>query len=307
MPNILITGANGLLGRLFAKTLAGYGNIFGIDHVNEGTASQRFIIDGAKNHPLLIQPFAGKYFKIDITDVNALKKTFEEIGHIDVVIHLATALETESPAMIERVNQGGTTHIFKLCEEWKIQKILLASSIMTVSGKLLDEEPYCHINTGNYDLIPSAIPKITTSSRAVPQGINPSVRAYIQSKLYMEDLAMIYAKQNKMASICLRFGAISSTDIPYDTPGLRSIWCSHRDAAAVVIAAVQKLINNAEIFSKTYFVCSHNDYLWVDIESLQQDFNVALQDNAEMVLCKHQQSGGQATVAAFSVLAKGRS
>lgn len=100
---------------------------------------------------------------------------------------------------------------------------------------MLDEEPYCSINNGTFKGEITA-PKISVKQRAMKNTTNESVRAYIESKFYGEDLAAQAAAKN-ISTICLRFGAVSSTNIPYedatllpraefDFPLLYNICCS---------------------------------------------------------------------------------
>lgn len=284
MKKILITGANGLLGRIFAEYLSEMGyQVFGIDYADEGTPSKRFIVDGAMNSPLLKKPFCGKFNKTDITVMDSLRETINKMGKIDIVIHLATAGETETAETIKHINETGTKNMFHICDEEKIQKIVFASSIMVVGGKLLNEEPYCFINEGAYAKVPTDLKKITADCRAMPKEPIPAIEAYITSKFKGEDLALDYVKKG-ISTTCLRFGAISSTDVPYDTPGLRSIWCSHRDACHFVGLSVENLINSIVPSLHTYYVCSHNDYIWVDMVSAERELGFVSNDNAEKYL-----------------------
>lgn len=304
--SILITGANGLLGRIFAEHLSksGYkGKIFGIDNADEGVPSKRFILDQAADSVLLNQPFCGKYYKVDVTKLHELENIFQQIGTIDIVIHFATAAETETPDLIKHVNELGTENIFQICDENKIGKVIFASSIMTVAGKLIDEEPYCYINNGTSESLPEDFKKVTTESTAIPKKSNSSVVAYITSKLKGEDLASRYVSKG-ISTICLRLGAISSTNIPYNTPGLRSIWCSHQDACFFISLAIENLSQSMFPCNRIYFVCSDNDYLWVDMTSSKCDLGFVAKDKAETFLNRLVLNGQKGTDAGFTIFSE---
>jgi len=301
MTKILLTGANGLIGRILASHLSQKGyEIFGVDNKVEGHPSSRFVIDGAINNILLKQPFCGKYFQSDITDLTLLRKTIGLVGKIDIIIHLATASEMDTAEAIKKVNETATENIFQLCQEKNIKRVILASSIMTVGGILLNQPPYSHINNGEFDKLPTHLEKINVRHRAMPTNPLSSVEAYINSKFKAEDLAQNKVKEG-IATFCLRFGAISASNIPYDTPCLKSIWCSHNDLCHFVELALKKLCSIIDPIEKTYYVCSNNNYLWVDMSNSERDFGFIPKDNAENTLKILRSKGEQATVATFTI------
>lgn len=295
---ILITGANGLLGRVFAKYLKTLGhNIIGIDHTPQHTVSTRFLRDGAEKSTLLQEAFFGEYYLADVTEKDKVEEIISRIDKIDIVIHLAAVMEGEEASLIEHVNNEGTKNIFELCKKYDIKQIIYASSIMTILDKLLNEEPYCHINMGDYQGILSEIPKISVSCRAMPPNASDSVRAYINSKFHGETIGKEYV-QHAISTVSLRFGAISAMNIPYDEKKLLPIWCSHEDACRFVQCVIEKLQSTLQPFSQTYYVCSQHKFSCVDLEN---DLGFSPLDDSSAILLAHQATAKEGTVVSFSV------
>jgi nucleoside-diphosphate-sugar epimerase len=106
---ILITGANGLVGRITAECLASQGfQVFGLDVRDETQISPRFIMSEDTQNPMIMKKFPGKLFVADITEENQLNSVLEQMGIPDVIIHLAAALENQTPEVIHAVNVAGT-------------------------------------------------------------------------------------------------------------------------------------------------------------------------------------------------------
>lgn len=293
--HILITGANGLLGRIFAKHLAGQNHtIVGIDQAALGTPSMRFILDQAETSPLLKEAFTGKYFKLDITDKNKLLSLLDDIGKIDVVIHLAGLMETAPIEFIKKVNFLGTENIYSCCKIKGISKIIYASSIQTISGKLRDDL-YRNIHLGIFQKDLDKIPKIDANCRCLPEKTTDSMIAYIESKYFGEDTARSSVKDG-LSTICLRFGAISSNNTPYSEPELLPIWCSHQDACRGLDHAIDKLVNTDDYFTRNYYVCSSHPRLWLEMNN---DMNFVPEDNAEKTLA-HNKESSAATFSLFN-------
>jgi hypothetical protein len=73
--------------------------------------------------------------------------------------------------------------------------------------------------------------------------------------------------------------------MPYNTPGLLSIWCSHADVCNSIILSIDKLLqNNAQASAKTYFICSNNKYNCVDMTNANEELDYFPQDKAEVFL-----------------------
>ncbi len=276
---ILITGAGGLIGRVIAKHFTKKGHeVFGVDINPDTKISPRFIIDNDANFP---QFLGKKYFVADITDIAGLKKIIEEIKSIDIVIHMAAALENQSPEEIHRVNILGTQNIFTLCVEEKITRIIVASSIMTIWDKILTEEPYCQIYQGTYAGCPEDIPKIKPDTVCVLKNPeNERVAAYVASKIAIEKFITDFTKTHDITVVCARLGSISTSNRPYNK-GASSIWCGHNDLCSFMEKAAIFLNEISLSGVHTYFVCSKNRYLFVDMQNAQKEIGYVPNDNAD--------------------------
>ena len=131
---ILITGGAGFIGSHTAKKL-----------IDEGYAI--VIIDNLNNYyepklkrdrlKFFLHGYKFDFIKADISDYNALKKIFFK-HKFDAVCHLAAQAgvrySLQNPFAYEKTNILGTLNILELAKEFKIKKIVMASS-SSVYGK----------------------------------------------------------------------------------------------------------------------------------------------------------------------------
>jgi uronate dehydrogenase len=252
MKNILITGANGLIARIVAKKLkkTGY-NLFGVDIDPEGVPSFRF----------------QRYYQVDMTVKYQFAEVITKIGQIDCVIHLAGVSDNETPEKIKEVNEGGTQTLFDICQEQKIDNVILASSVMTVWGKLVDDKIYLQDT--------NSLTKINASAVHIPKDISLPLLAYINSKVSMEKMALQAYNTYHISSVSMRIGAVSCDNSIYADAGVNTIWCSHGDIASFTEHAVVALTTKALPFFGVYFVCSANVNCWVEMEAAKNDIGFA--------------------------------
>jgi UDP-glucuronate 4-epimerase len=129
MKNILITGGAGFIGSRLAKKLIEESDseIIIIDNFNQYYDPK---LKEARINNLLPQ---GKFklYKADITDLKELRKIFQE-NNIDAVIHEAAQAgvrySLEAPFVYEKTNVAGTLNILECCKEFKVKKLVFASS-----------------------------------------------------------------------------------------------------------------------------------------------------------------------------------
>lgn len=139
--NILITGVAGFIGSAVAKKLIEKGDqVIGIDNLDP-TLNGKIKIDR-------LEQFIGKadnfkFYKIDFTNYDKLEKIFIE-NSIDIIFHAGARVgprdSIKNPFIYEKVNNLGTLNIFELAKEYKIKKVIFASS-SSVYGKN-DKTPF---------------------------------------------------------------------------------------------------------------------------------------------------------------------
>ncbi|CAF1253650.1 unnamed protein product [Didymodactylos carnosus] len=222
-----------------------------------------------------------KFYVCDITDKNQLSRIIQD-NQINIIIHLAAVLETETTEKINHINCYGTDILFDIAiKQEHVEMIIYGSSLMTVFG-YLENEPYSSLAK---NIQPKQLlKKITINDPPIPSHVNPSSEAYIKSKIYGEGLARQYSSTDgiNVKFICARLGGINTTDDItsdlYDW-SYRATWCSHCDLCQFI----DRVLENQLILKQfqIYFVCSNNDFCWVDMDNGREDLNFVPQDGAK--------------------------
>lgn len=181
--NILITGIAGMIGSHLLDSLlekGGY-NIIGIDNLVYGKMENI-------NHNLSSPNF--KFYKTDIMDYEALKLIAKDI---DIVVHLAAVKkigETQPGLPTLVTNVQGTENVFKVARMWGCKVVFASTSdVYGMSNDLPFRED------GDLLLGPSMLKRWS----------------YAVSKLYGEQLAYAYYKDERVPTVILRyFGGFSA-------------------------------------------------------------------------------------------------
>ncbi len=123
---ILVTGGAGFIGAHTAKRLIENGyEVVVVDNFN----SYYDVKLKRKREEVFLSE--AKVYEVDISDIDELKKVFEE-NKIDAVIHQAAQAgvrySLEDPFTYERSNVKGTLNVLECCKEFKIKKLVFASS-----------------------------------------------------------------------------------------------------------------------------------------------------------------------------------
>jgi nucleoside-diphosphate-sugar epimerase len=282
---ILITGASGLMGGILVEHLSKNSNydIYGIDkHIG---LSPRYRLENAaisdEQQPIL--PPKEKFYVCDITDQKQLSRIIQD-NQINIIIHLAAVLETETVEKINDINCLGTSIVFDIAtKQEQVEMVIYASSGMTVFG-YMENEPYSALTK---NIQPKqALRKITVNDPIIPSHLNPSAEAYRKSKVYGEELAMQYSLNNttNVKFICARFGWINTTDdVTSDLHNWnwsdKAAWCSHRDLCQFIDRVLENQLKLKKF--QIYFVCSNNDFCWFDMDNTKEDLNYVPQDGAK--------------------------
>lgn len=178
--NILITGGAGFIGSSLADNLLNEGhNITVIDNFNDYYAYE--IKAGNVKHNLDNPRY--KLYKADLADKTALRKIFAE-NKFDAVVHLAGRAgvrpSIDRPEDYIESNILGTIHILELMKDYKIKKLVFASS-SSVYGN-------CKEQIFSEDL------KVTEP-----------ISQYAATKSAGEQFCYTYHKLYGMNVVCLRF------------------------------------------------------------------------------------------------------
>jgi UDP-glucose 4-epimerase len=183
MKNILITGVAGMIGSHLLDTLLERReyNIIGIDNLVYGK------MDNIK-HNLNSPNF--KFYQVDIMDFEALKLLAKDI---EIIVHLAAVkkigeIQPGLPTLVTNVT--GTENIFKVSKMWGCKVVFASTSdVYGMSNDLPFRED------GDLLLGPSMLKRW----------------AYAVSKLYGEQLAYAYYKDELVPTVILRyFGGFSA-------------------------------------------------------------------------------------------------
>ena len=177
---VLITGCAGFIGFHLSEKLLKNKNfkIVGVDNLNSyySVKLKKLRLNILKKSKKF------KFFKIDISNYNKLKKIFNE-NKFDIVINLAAQAGVRysiiNPKDYVQTNILGFFNILELCRIKKIKNIFYASSSSVYGDK--------------------KIYPVSEKSEIIPKNI------YSFSKKSNEDIAEIYWKQYSMKSIGLRF------------------------------------------------------------------------------------------------------
>ena len=116
---ILLTGANGFLGKIVTTKLVNEGhNITALVILEEDTT----YLATLKNV---------KIFRGDIIDINSIKNA---MNGIDIVVHLAALLNNSDENLNMKINYEGTKNIADLAEKNNIKKFVFTSSMTSTSN-----------------------------------------------------------------------------------------------------------------------------------------------------------------------------
>lgn len=106
-PKILITGSNGLIGKILTENLSNYFDIYGLDKNNGGD----------------------KHFKVDISNYADLDSVFNKMASVDCIVHLAGDPRQDADWESVLINNIiGTRNIYECVKKHGIRKVVFASS-----------------------------------------------------------------------------------------------------------------------------------------------------------------------------------
>jgi UDP-glucose 4-epimerase len=181
MTRIVVTGCAGMIGSHLVDELVKRPDtlVLGVDDLSFGTMDNLTGVLGLPNF---------RFYRADVLDLEALKIL---CCNADVIVHLAAVKkigEKDPGLRTLRVNSRGTENVFEVARMWGC-KVILAST-----SDVYGMAPVPHAEDDDLLLGPSMIKRW----------------AYAVSKLYDEQLAFAYYKDEKVPIVVLRyFGGFS--------------------------------------------------------------------------------------------------
>lgn len=176
--NILVTGGAGFIGFSVAKELLKRGDeVIIVDNLND-----YYDVKLKKDRLALINDKI-KFYKIDISDFESMKKVFSE-NRIDKVCHLAAQAgvrySIENPFAYEKTNNIGTLNILELMKDFNVKDLVYASSSSVYGGN--EKTPF-----------------------SVEDNVDKPISLYAATKKYNELMAHVYHKLYGINCFGLRF------------------------------------------------------------------------------------------------------
>jgi len=241
LPQLLITGCNGLVGRILWDHLENDFDLYGLD-ISSNESSE-------------------KIFQADISKPDQVQSVFSRIASLTFVIHLAG--DPRANADWDSVfadNIGGTKNIYEAARLSSVKRIVFASS-NHVTGAYEGFPPSLHTKRN-----PALI---TTRDPIRPDGF------YGVSKAAGEAIARMYYEVYGLKSICLRIGSMTNDDDPRISPRFESTWLSHRD----LVQLVRKSLS-ADVKFGIYYGVSNNSKRFWDISNAKAELGYHPEDDA---------------------------
>jgi len=243
-PKLLITGINGLIGKIIRGPLARIYEVYGLD---------------------LTPPYSEEIFRTDVTNFQDVSELFQKIAP-DKVIHLAGQIQVDTAwTPILQVNIEGTRNIFEAARQARVNQIIFASS-NHVTGGYEGFHPNLHLHLQTEPV------KISVKDPIRPDS------DYGVSKAFGEILARYYCARWGMESICLRIGSVRADDDPTENLRFKRTWLSHRD----LIQLVEKSLDSNISFGIYYGISNNKGAFW-DISNAQIELGYNPQDDASRI------------------------
>jgi NAD+ dependent glucose-6-phosphate dehydrogenase len=218
MQRVLITGADGVIGRVIRDRLPSHFDLRLLTH----------------------RPSARPSHVAPIEDIDAIQPAFREV---DAVVHLAGESRVDAPwQSVLPANVIGTYNVLEAARRAGVDRVVFASTNHVIGMYEADGAPGIYAPDDG-----------RTFGADVP--VRPD-SLYGASKVFGEAVGRLYADRYGIRVICLRIGAVTATDDPHDAqPGrpfgplpeltlvearqrLAAVWLSHRDCAELVRCAL---------------------------------------------------------------------
>lgn len=244
LQKILITGCNGLIGRILWNHLADSYELYGLDLTPTSPTNN------------IIQA--------DISFPEQIEKAFSLLPTLTFMIHLAGDPRMDADWESVLVNNiEGTRNIYEAAHVHGIKRIIFASS-NHVTGAFEGFPPALHINKKNN--------LISVDHPIRPDGF------YGVSKATGEVIARLYYELYGLESVCLRIGSVLKNNDPRENPRYECTWLSHRDLVQLVTKSLL-----ADVKFGIYYGVSNNSRRFWDISNAEAEINYHPEDDASNI------------------------
>ena len=185
-PNVLVTGASGLIGGL---TLARLGD--------------RYAFSGLSRRPVAGIP----HTQADITDLAAVRGA---CAGMDMVLHLAAETQDyDDWDKVMAITIGGTLNVYRAAQEAGVRRVVFMSTGSTMCGyEWFDGSPYGMLARNEIDRLPSGAKLLDHTDPPRPDSF------YGVGKLFGENTGRLFSDRYGMSVLCIRLGAVLPRDRP---------------------------------------------------------------------------------------------
>ncbi|CAI8020763.1 NAD-dependent glucose-6-phosphate dehydrogenase [Geodia barretti] len=124
-PKLLITGINGLIGRVIQDPLGKSFEVYGLD---------------------LTPPVSDRVFQADIADPRQVSQVLDNLAPVQCVVHLAAQISVDTAwEPVLRVNIQGTRNLYEAARVSGVKRVVFASS-NHVTGAYEGFAPHLHLH-----------------------------------------------------------------------------------------------------------------------------------------------------------------
>ncbi len=240
-PKLLITGCEGLIGRILWTGLADAFELYGLDIRASGQSAD--------------------VFRADVADSRQVHAVFGHIPSLACVVHLAGDPNTDADWQSVLTNNIiGTRNVYDAARAFKVRRVVFASSN--------------HV-TGAYEGFPPGLHTRSDPAFITPRDpIRPDGN-YGVSKAAGEAIARMYYELYGIESVCLRIGSVIPDDRAAKDARRQCMWLSHRDLVQLVRKSLL-----ADVGFAIYYGVSNNRKRFWDISNAVQEIGYQPEDDA---------------------------
>jgi NAD+ dependent glucose-6-phosphate dehydrogenase len=240
VARVLITGANGLIGRILWTDMIGKYDLHGID---------------------LTGPFSEQVVELDLAELAPLAEYVKKISPVDCILHLAGQSNVDASwEAVLRANIIGTRNVYETARLFQVRRVVFASS-NHVTGAYEGLEPRLHLE--------NEPERITVHSPVRPDS------DYAVSKVFGEAEARYYCARWGIESVCLRIGSVRPDDDPTGDPRWSKTWLSRRDLLQLFDRSM-----HAPVAFGVYYGVSNNRGAFWDISNARSELGYDPVDDA---------------------------